>query len=270
MTDAEILTYILINTIYTFLHSSEEDEVETASADDNFKPSTWHQYQLHKKPDRIILSKGVSRSGVLKATTSAATRFKLSSTAHLAMVATTLKSAGCDMNDVTASMSSAKRHRKSAQHEEATQIRSAFRASMPKFKVVHWDGKIVEFLGPQGRTYEDVNAVVLSSPIEMSPRFLGAPVVERGTGRQLADSTLYMLDVWDAREGIVGAVFDTTSSNTGLREGAATYLEHDLGHAMLWLACRHHIAEIHIKHAYVAIQGASKGKYSHSISNLCT
>ena len=51
----------------------------------------------------------------------------------------------------------------------------------------------------------------------------------------------------------MGGVFDTTSSNTGVREGAMVYLERILDKKLLWLACRHHIAELHIKHAYTKI-----------------
>lgn len=166
------------------------------------------------------------------------------------------------MQDMVASIATIKRHRKVAQRDTANKIRSAFKADMPKFKVIHWDGKVTEFLGEHGRTYQDVNAVVLSSPLEMKPRFLGAPVVNRGTGRQLADSTLHTLQVWGIDEGVIAAVFDTTASNTGIREGAATLIEEELGHAILWLACRHHIAELHIKHPYDRVQGPTRGNYS--------
>ena len=49
----------------------------------------------------------------------------------------------------------------------------------------------------------------------------------------------------------LGGVFDTTSSNTGIKEGAVVYLEQMMD-SKLWLACRHHI-----KHAYVNIMSAT-------------
>ena len=42
-------------------------------------------------------------------------------------------------------------------------------------------------------------------------------------------------------------------------DGAATYLENLLGKAIMRLACRHHIAELHIKHADEAVKGQSHG-----------
>ena len=131
---------------------------------------------------------------------------------------------------------------------------------MPMFKVVHWDGKVVEFIGEHDRSYQDLNAVVLSSPLELKPKFLGAPVVDSSTGRQLADSTMHTLNVWGATEGIIGAVFDTTSSNTGIREGATAHIEHYNVRAILWLTCRHHVAELHVKHAYDRVQGPTRGR----------
>ena len=47
-----------------------------------------------------------------------------------------------------------------------------------------------------------------------------------------------------------------------MREGAAAHIEQRLGHAMLWLACRHHVVELHIKHPYDTLQGARKGTIS--------
>lgn len=43
-------------------------------------------------------------------------------------------------------------------------------------------------------------------------------------------------------------MFDTTSSNTGRFKGSATAIESTLNKAVLWLACYHHVYEIHVKH----------------------
>lgn len=54
-------------------------------------------------------------------------------------------------------------------------------------------------------------------------------------------------------------VFDTTASNTGIRNGCAVLIECELKHSLLWLACRHHIYETHIKNIWKAITGATSG-----------
>ena len=44
------------------------------------------------------------------------------------------------------------------------------------FKVVHWDGKVIEYLTANGGVYEDANAVVLSSPVVFSLHFSELPL----------------------------------------------------------------------------------------------
>ena len=48
--------------------------------------------------------------------------------------------------------------------------------------------------------------------------------------------------------------WDTTPSNTGPKKGAATYFESRLDRAILWLGCRHHIGELHVKHPDIKIR----------------
>jgi len=54
-------------------------------------------------------------------------------------------------------------------------------------------------------------------------------------------------------------VFDTTTSNTGIREGSCPKLEDKLKRKLLNLACRHHIAEIYLKAAFESCLGGTSG-----------
>ena len=93
----------------------------------------------------------------------------------------------------------------------------------------------------------------------VKPQFIGAPTVAHGTGELLAAATLRCAEMWEVKDDIIALMFDTTSSNTGIHQGAATHIEEQLGRSLLWLACRHHVAELHIKHPYDAVQGPTKG-----------
>lgn len=53
-------------------------------------------------------------------------------------------------------------------------------------------------------------------------------------------------------------MFDTTASNSGKFQGAVALLEKHLKRAFLWLPCRHHVSELHIKAATVAVTGQPK------------
>ena len=53
--------------------------------------------------------------------------------------------------------------------------------------------------------------------------------------------------------------FDTTASNTGVFSGACVSLEEELGKQLLYLACRHHCLELHIKHVALNVGRPTKG-----------
>ena len=60
------------------------------------------------------------------------------------------------------------------------------------------------------------------------------------TGEAQAQAVLAEVEKWDVKENIVALVFDTTSSNTGVRQGATVRLQQALGRPVLFLGCRHH------------------------------
>ena len=241
------------------IFSTETDK--RTKRDESYVPTAWEKRQMQKKPDRIPLPDGMSRKGLLHATTAAATRFGLSSSAHLGMVASTINAAGGNMQDVVASLPSAKRHRKATQAEIARKVKDDFINDCKSMKkVLHWDGKVTQFTVGKDKVYYDCNAVVLSVPLsEKKPQFIGAPIVAHGTGELLAQSALHCLDQWEARNDLIGFVFDTTASNTGVHQGAAVRIAEIIARALLWLPCRYHIAELHIKIPYDKLQGPTNG-----------
>ena len=58
---------------------------------------------------------------------------------------------------------------------------------------------------------------------------------------------------------IEAIVFDTTSSNSGSKKGSVKLLQDKLNRPILPMACRHHIAELVIKHASENVRGPSSG-----------
>ncbi|KZR97635.1 Cc8K15.2-like protein, partial [Daphnia magna] len=77
---------------------------------------------------------------------------------------------------------------------------------------------------------------------------LGIPVIKDSTGMSQHNAVIKLLDEWEVTDNVVGMVFDTTASNTGRWKGCATSIEFTLDRAVLWLACRHHMYELHVKH----------------------
>jgi hypothetical protein len=60
---------------------------------------------------------------------------------------------------------------------------------------------------------------------------------------------------WDVTEDLVAMSFDTTSSNSGRKNGAAVLLEKLLGRNLLYLACRHHILELVVSKVFTSLFG---------------
>jgi hypothetical protein len=68
-----------------------------------------------------------------------------------------------------------------------------------------------------------------------------------------------MIIKWDLNEDIVAMCFDTTSTNSGRKKGAAVLLEKLLGRELLHLACRHHIFELMVQKVFTTLFGRSTG-----------
>ena len=85
--------------------------------------------------------------------------------------------------------------------------------------------------------------------------------IENGKGKTMANKIVMELKNAGLFEREYGAlVFDTTSSNTGVLKGAATFLEAELNTKLLWLACRHHIYEFILGAVWTRIFGPTKSK----------
>lgn len=66
----------------------------------------------------------------------------------------------------------------------------------------------------------------------------------------MCDKVFEYVTQYQLCDHLVGMVFDTTSANTGIDNGAATLLQDKLGRKILFFACRHHIYELYLKCAF--------------------
>ena len=120
-------------------------------------------------------------------------------------------------------------------------------------------------------------AVVLSgdTPQCHQGKLLSARRIDDGTGESQAEEVIESLKDWKAIDYVVAQCFDTTSSNTGTYfclfyvfpvnnnsskhtgwiKGAAVLIEKKLERPLLWLPCRHHIAELLVGAAWTKIFG---------------
>lgn len=91
---------------------------------------------------------------------------------------------------------------------------------------------------------ETVERIAILVSYNGKSKFIGAPKVQPSTGENIAAAVQNKLNEWNIANRITAISFDTTSSNTGILNGACTLLQKNLGQKLLYLACRHHVYEI--------------------------
>ena len=136
-------------------------------------------------------------------------------------------------------------HRKSL----AGTLKADFQADCPL--VVHWDGKLLRDL----TTKEHVDRLPVIVTGNGVLQLLKVAKLPNGTGLQQAKAVVEALDDWDLKQKVVAMSFDTTSSNTGRKQGACVMIEQELETDLLHLACRHHILELLVQTAFTTLMG---------------
>jgi len=88
---------------------------------------------------------------------------------------------------------------------------------------------------------------------------LGVPKIRCGTGKKQADACLGKLDEWGLMDPVRLLVFDTTASNTGLKNGACAFIASSIGQESAWVACHDHVMELVFASVFSTLFGASGG-----------
>ena len=188
---------------------------------------------------------------ILKRLGPAADRLNLSNNVLTTVVAAVTNHGGGDIDELSLSKSTARRHRISARSEKAASIKKNFNCSVGQ---INLDGKLLSDLGGFGK----VNRLAVVLVQEQDNKILCISKTENATGRTEAEMVKQTLDDWKIAEKIIASGFDTTSSNTGVHKGAITILQELLDRQLLWLACRHHILELVVGAAFTELFGETK------------
>lgn len=138
--------------------------------------------------------------------------------------------------------------------EVGDKIRQNIKCSSPL--TLHWDGKIVPAL--KGRSKVDRLAVFVTG-VDVQQLIAVPGIKPPCTGRKICEEITKALKEWNLFNDISCFSFDTTSSNTGIHNGASTLLEKKMRKECLHLACRHHINEIVLGAAFETCCGVSSG-----------
>ena len=198
-----------------YVDSKTDDETEEVENDEDWQPSTWEKYKMKKRE----ISLNLPANKIPSLLSSVSTISKISIRQELKMTATLLNAGGGDITEASQSVSTVYRQRKAAVTETANEVRYNLKHMFDKFVVVHFDGKIIQLMS--GKT-EDRLAICISIPNENSGQFLASPMIASGTGKNMADVVLKVLDDMELTSQVQAVVFDTTASNSGQWKGSVT------------------------------------------------
>ena len=230
----------------TSLQSQEEED---------WMLPTLAERKLRQRPENITLTLPAKSLPSVLARTNTMT--KTSIRHELETVSTLVTAGDGNIDDISLSKSTIHRQRKSTITSDATKMREriksyAFSQDGRKFLVLHWDGKIIQYI--TGENKERL-AIAVSSPNYIPGQFLASPAIADGTGLTMANCVHSIAQEYGFLPQVQAIVFDTTASNTGKRKGSVGRFEKMVKRQLLCLACRHHIPELFIKHASIAVRG---------------
>lgn len=177
-------------------------------------------------------------------------RFNISPVQIIGLLETLITECGGDPSLIHLTYNYAYRHREESLTEVSRAIKENFRVEFPLG--LHWDGKIMDDLL---KTSKSDRLPVIVSSSDGSEKLLGVPTIPIGTGpgtagMNVASAVTDLLKDWGALDKIASMNFDTTPPNTGHNTGACISVQSSIGRPLLWNACRKHIGEIHIGHAW--------------------
>ena len=102
--------------------------------------------------------------------------------------------------------------------------------------------------------YQMEEQVVLLVSNQTEMKMVGVPSYQLGIkqalGSAIASKTLSLLKECNCQESLMAMTFDATSSNTGHVSAAYISMQQVTSKALLLTACRHHIGEIILTHAF--------------------
>lgn len=89
-------------------------------------------------------------------------------------------------------------------------------------------------------------------------QLLCATKIARGTKIDQATAVFELIKLWNHKNKIFGMAFETTSSNTRIKDGASIHKEKMIGRNLFHFTCKYHIFEIILKGAFNVQFGPTK------------
>lgn len=201
----------------TISNSDSEDESPEHSdsakykSEEMYKPSSSLK---RKKSQTDLQTEPIAKKSLFsKHVTSALDRNKVSDREALRLKVPIAAALRHDPSSLPLSRSTIQRKRKEGRKAVFEEIKQSVSFDDPV--IVHWDGKILhDILGT-----EKIDRLPVLVSAHGKEKLLGVPKLVSGTGANAANAVYNVLTEWSLENKIVGMCFDTTSVNTGLKNG---------------------------------------------------
>ncbi|KZS10538.1 Cc8K15.2-like protein [Daphnia magna] len=181
-----------------------------------------------RRSDQVTIE--IPTRGLIQASSVVSDGMRVSQRQQLLVLGSAVTSGGGSLGDITLSKTSIERLRTARRMREAKSIMENW--IRPPLATLHWDSKLFKLI--TGKK-EDRLAVYASQP----PKLLGIPSIESSTGRNQMEAVVSLVE-------------------NGEWNGAAILIEKRLNRTVLRCECRHHVAELHIKHTFKVVFGENK------------
>ena len=228
--------------------------MERKNAEKRARDSEADDLNNNNDDEYVVKSKKKKKIDIMGKISITSDRANVSYTGRAMIAASTANALGVDIADTNISKTTAWRKAKEVRTDTAALIKEAFKC--PGKVTVHWDGKTLTLKGNQKSNR--VCVYVSGTDADILRKLLAVPETPNGTGLAEANIVIDLLTSWNICKEVVGIVFDTTSSNTGAESGACKFVEEWCKTPIMWLACRHHIAELHIGKVVQTVTGNTK------------
>ena len=174
--------------------------------------------------------------------------------------AAVIQANGEDITNYNLSVKNTARRRKCIITATAQEIlKKQLEDSSSKHYALHWDGKIIKSLTHIGKDVEHV-AVILTGTDGQEVLLSIIGIEGPSTADNEAQKIVQVLNESNFNKENIGAlVFDTTSLNTGHKNGIVVQLEKYLGRNLLQLECRHHVLELVVGASCSLVYGPTSG-----------
>ena len=208
--------------------SDYNDNIEINNSDnevlDEDKTGEYEPPRKHKKKDDLV-TLTINRKKFAKDTAITAKRHKIGIAAQRDMLANVINVGGGDIAEFSLSNKTVRKAGTATVKETAEKLKKDFKKVVEEDLegkesiLIYFDGKALAQFHDNIKSVKKRISVIAASPFLPSEQVLGVPFTPSNSGKDQKVVVMNELKEWELEPFILGLAFDTTSDNTGKKQG---------------------------------------------------